>query len=81
MSFPNAEVARRLAAEHAGLRVVREKRLPFPNGIAASIPAVLVGRFSFPIFLLALPFGVLLSWVLPRAMQGFWLEKVPAASA
>ena len=80
MSFPNAEVARRLAAEH-GLRVVREKRLPFPNGIAGSIPVVLTGRFSFPIFLLALPFGLLLSWVLPRAMQGFWLEKGPEGAS
>ena len=70
------EEENRLVAERRQkLRLLRENGVAFPNTFAGSIPPYLVGRFSYPWFLLALPLGILWSRVNPNGNQAFWLVK------
>lgn len=77
ISFPDRAAIDRLAAEH-GLARVADHAVPFPNGIAGSIPAVVLGRFQLGLFALAMPMAVVISRAAPSGAHAFWLEK-PAA--
>jgi SAM-dependent methyltransferase len=74
LSFPVAETVRQLARQH-GFEWQQTRGLPFPNGLAGSLPVVLTGRFRFPLFLLLLPLGVLFSRVARGGTRGYWLTK------
>ncbi len=74
ISFPNRLVVEDLATRH-GLKVFRTQAVPFPNGFAGSIPAVVLGRFSFALYLTMLPLGVILSRLAPTGTSAYWLQK------
>ncbi len=79
LSFPQRAAAERLAARH-GLQLAEDRALPFPNGFAGSVPVMLTGKFNFPLFLLALPFGIVLARLFPQGNRGFWLRKPVSAA-
>lgn len=74
ISFPTPAVVEKLALEH-GFGLVRHKGIPFPNGIAGSVPVVLLGRFVYPLFLLSFPAAIVLSQIVPTGCRAFWLSK------
>lgn len=74
ISFPEARAVRQLA-ERWGLSLEKSFAVPFPNGIAGSIPVVLTGRFSFPLFLASLPLGIVLSRLFPSGNMAFRLVR------
>jgi len=74
ISFPDRAVVESLAREH-GMTVAGQRPVPFSNGIAGSLPVVLVGRFVYPLFLFFLPLGVVLSELVPTGCTVFSLEK------
>lgn len=76
ISFPEAKSIRQLA-ERWGFESVKHRDVPFPNGVAGSLPVVLFGKFKFPIFLLFLPIGILLSRIFPSGNTAYWLKKLP----
>ena len=55
--------------------------MPFPNGIARSVPVVLTGRVRFPLFLAALPLGILLSRLFPGGNKAYRLVRGHDAAA
>jgi SAM-dependent methyltransferase len=74
ISFPHSGAARRLAARH-GFTVSAEHPVAFPNGFAASLPAVLTGRFRLPLFALFLPLGILFSRLVPTGSRAYHLVR------
>jgi predicted TPR repeat methyltransferase len=74
ISFPEAQAIRQLS-ERWGFKITKCRGMPFPNGVAGSIPVVLTGSFKFSIFLLFLPFGILLSRIFPSGTAAYWLKK------
>jgi len=74
ISFPGPRVVDRLAAQH-GFSVSHHRAIPFANGFAGSVPALLLGRFVLPVFLLALPLGVVFSRLVPTGSRAFWLIR------
>jgi len=76
ISFPEARAINQLA-ERWRFKTVGRRGVPFPNGVAGSLPVVLFGRFKFPIFLLFLPIGILLSRIFPSGNIAYWLTKLP----
>jgi SAM-dependent methyltransferase len=74
ISFPGPRAAQLLAERH-DFRVVRSAPVPFPNGLAASLPVVLTGRFRFGLFLLLLPLGIVYSRLVPTGIRGYWLVR------
>lgn len=75
--FPDGQSIGQLSTKW-GFEVVDSNPIPFPNGVAGSIPAVLFGRFRFMIFLLSLPVGILLSRLFPSGNMAYTLRKRPA---
>lgn len=74
ISFPEAEAISQLS-ERWGFEIAKFRGVPFPNGIAGSIPVALTGRFRFSIYLLFLPFGIMLSRFFPSGTAAYWLKK------
>jgi SAM-dependent methyltransferase len=74
ISFLEPSIVQKLAADH-GLRVIRHKGIPFPHGIAGSIPVVLFGKFVYPVFVLSFPLSLVLSYIVPTGCRAFWLTK------
>lgn len=74
ISFPQAPSIKQLS-ERWGFDVVKSQSASFPNGVAASLSVVLTGRFRFPVYLLFLPVGVLLSRLFPSGNTGYFLRK------
>jgi len=79
ISFPEQKSIRQLA-ERCGFEMIKHQGVPFPNGIAGSMPVVLGGRFRFSVFLLFLPLGILLARMFPSGNIAYWLSKKPEAS-
>lgn len=74
ISFPQSRVIQELAKRH-GLKLVKARPVPFPNGFAGSFPVVVAGHFNFALYLLALPFGIVLSRVAPSGTTAYLLEN------
>ncbi len=74
ISFPEPSVIQRLAEEH-GFTMARHKGIPFANGFAGSVPVVLLGKFSYPVFLLSFPAGIVFSHIVPTGCRAFRLVK------
>ena len=70
ISFPDARVVDHLARRH-GMTLRQTRPVAFPSGVAGSVPAVFVGRFSYPLFLACLPFGLALSRLVPSGCTAF----------
>jgi hypothetical protein len=49
--------------------------VPFPNGFAGSIPAAVMGRFNFPLYLCALPVGVAACRLFPSGFIAYSLTR------
>ncbi len=76
ISFPESRSIHQLA-ERWGFKVVQRRSVPFPNGVAGSMPVVIFGRFRFSIFLIFLPLGILLSRLFPSGNSAYLLRKLP----
>lgn len=74
ISFPESESIRQLA-KRWGFEVIRYQGIPFPNGVAGSLPVVLTGKFRFWLYLLCLPLGILLSRISPDGNRAYSLRK------
>ncbi len=74
ISFPARDAARRLASRH-GFEVAEERPVAFPNGFAASLAVLLLGRFRFPLFALCLPLGVVFSRLIPSGCRAYRLVR------
>ena len=74
ISFPEERSVRQLAGRW-GFALTDARGVPFPNGIAGSIPVVLTGAFRFPLFLASLPFGILLSRLFPSGNMAYRLIR------
>ena len=74
ISFPDDPVVRRLAQMHE-LELQYARRLPFPPGIAGSLPVVLSGKFRYPLFLMFLPLALFSNFLWPDSARGYWLQK------
>ena len=74
VSFPDAGVLTRLAREH-GFTLDRERRVPFPNGFAGSVPAALCGRYVHPLFVAMMPVAIGLAYLAPSAFRAYSLMR------
>lgn len=74
ISFPDAGAARRMAGRH-GFAVAAEHPVAFPNGLAASLPVVLTGRFRPALFGLFLPLGIAFSRLVPTGCRAYHLVR------
>ena len=74
ISFPHQEIVQALGRRHH-LELIEMKPVPFPNGFAGSIPAVVLGHFNFALYLLALPLGILLSRLAPAGFVSYSLRR------
>jgi SAM-dependent methyltransferase len=74
ISFPDVDVVAGLARRH-GFAVERHAAVPIPTGFAASVPVILVGHFSLPLFVLSMPLGIAFSRLAPQGSRAFWLVK------
>ena len=74
ISFPHLGTIQKLCQTH-GFRLREEKSVPFPNGVAASFPVILTGRFRFFLYALFLPLGIVVSRLFPSAAKSYLLEK------
>jgi SAM-dependent methyltransferase len=75
ISFPNADTLERLAADHR-FTLERERAIPFPNGLAGSVPAAIFGRYMHPVFLALMPFAFFLAHLAPSGFRGYWLRRL-----
>jgi len=75
ISFPAESHMRSMAARH-GLTLSRSGYVPFPNGVAGSLPVVISGRFRFALFALFLPLGIVWSRLAPSGVHAFTLTKL-----
>lgn len=76
ISFPEPLSINQISSRW-GFEVAKKRKVPFPNGVAGSMPVVLFGRFKFSIFLLFLPLGIILSKIFPGGNVGYFLKKLP----
>ena len=76
ISFPDRAVVDTLARRH-GMRLSETRSVAFPNGVAGSIPVCILGRFSYRLFLICAPLGLLLSRLAPSGSTAFWLVRGP----
>jgi SAM-dependent methyltransferase len=74
ISFPSAGNLARLARMH-GFKIVRRKWGIFPNTWAASLATALAGHYNHKLFLLMMPLGVLLAWLMPQSTAVYTLVK------
>jgi SAM-dependent methyltransferase len=74
ISFPDRAVVDSLARRH-GMTLCGARPVAFPNGVAGSIPNVILGRFSYGLFLVCLPVGLVLSRVAPSGATAFFLVR------
>lgn len=74
ISFPDDPVVRLLAQRH-DLELQYSRRLPFPPGIAGSLPVVFSGKFRYSLFLAFLPFALVINFLWPDSARGHWLQK------
>ena len=74
ISFPPPPVVHSLARRH-GMKLTKTRAVAFPNGVAGSIPVVILGRFSYPLFLACLPLGLVVSRLAPSGCAAFWLVR------
>ena len=72
--FPDVATVAALARRHR-FAVERHAAVPIPTGFAASVPVLLMGRFNLPVFMLAMPLGVVFSRLAPQGSRAFWLVK------
>ena len=79
ISFPDRAGIDSLAARHGFTRIT-DRAVPFPNGIAGSIPAVVLGRFQLGLFALSMPIAVVISRLTPSGAHAFCLKKPAARS-
>lgn len=81
ISFPDQSVVECLGTEY-GMVLASRRFIPFPNGIAGSLPVVISGRFLYPLFLLSLPLAIVVSRFAPGGTVAFTLTKgeAPAPS-
>lgn len=70
ISFPGAPVVDRLSRRH-GMTLRQTRSVAFPNGVAGSISTVLLGRFSYRLFLASLPLGFAFSRLAPSGCTAF----------
>lgn len=75
ISFPGRGVVEMLAQRY-GFVLKEENPLPFPNGFAGSVSVALSGHFSYPLFLLALPFAILFNAVSATGNAAYCLRRV-----
>lgn len=76
ISFPGEDIVRLLADRH-GFEFEKGTNLPFPPGLAGSIPVVLTGKFRYPLFLLSMPLALLVNYLRPESARAYWLRKRP----
>jgi 2-polyprenyl-3-methyl-5-hydroxy-6-metoxy-1,4-benzoquinol methylase len=74
VSFPDPFVVDSQARRH-GMRLARTRSVAFPNGVAGSIPVVILGRFSYRFFLACVPIGLVVSRLAPSGCAAFWLVR------
>lgn len=74
ISFPDARVVGAIAARHS-LTLAEERSVAFPNGVAGSLATVLGGRFRYPLYVLFLPLGILVSAIAPSGQKAYRLIK------
>jgi SAM-dependent methyltransferase len=74
ISFPDVDTVAGLARRHRFV-VERHAAVPIPTGFAASVPVLLTGRFSLPLFMLSMPLGVAFSRLAPQGSRAFWLVR------
>jgi len=72
--FPDHAVVGTLARRH-GMRLSETRSVAFPNGVAGSIPVFILGRFSYRLFLVCVPLGLVLSRLAPSGSTAFWLVR------
>lgn len=75
ISFPEPKAISELARKW-GFTIISEKNKSFPNGIAGSLSVVLAGNFSYPLFIMFMPVGVILSKIFPSGNKGYILQKL-----
>jgi SAM-dependent methyltransferase len=80
ISFPNKHIVEGLATRH-GMEVVRVGSVPFPNGVAGSIPSVVIGHFNPFLYGLALPCGIVASRLAPSGVCSYCLRKTSPGGA
>ncbi|MDP2181964.1 MAG: class I SAM-dependent methyltransferase [Actinomycetota bacterium] len=74
ISFPDGRVVGAIASRH-GMRLIEERAVAFPNGVAGSLATVLGGRFRYPLYLLFLPIDIVMSAVAPSGQMAYRLVK------
>lgn len=74
--FPEIYAINQIAGRW-GFDIIKKRCVPFPNGVAGSIPVMLTGRFRFSIFLAFLPLGIILSRIFPSGNAAYWLRNRP----
>lgn len=74
ISFPDDRVITLLANRH-GFQLEQSRNIPFPPGIAGSIPTLLTGKFRYPLFLLSMPLALAVNFLRPDSARGYWLRK------
>lgn len=74
ISFPSADNMATLASKH-GFRIVRRSWGVFPNTWAASLATVVTGHYNSKLFMLMMPVGVVLSWLMPQSTAVYALVK------
>lgn len=79
ISFPGQAVVEGLGSEH-GMLFERSRHVPFPNGVAGSLPVVVSGRFVYPLFLLSLPLAIVVSRLAPGGTLAYTLTKREASA-
>jgi SAM-dependent methyltransferase len=79
ISFPHKSVVDQLARRHR-MTLAEAGMVPFPNGFAGSIPAAVMGRFNFPLYLCALPVGVAVCRLFPSGFLAYSLMRDCTAS-
>ena len=75
ISFPSADNMATLAERH-GFKIVRRSWGVFPNTWAASLATVVTGHYISKLFMLMMPVGVVLSWLMPQSTAVYALVKL-----
>ncbi len=74
ISFPAENNLAKLAKKH-GFRIVKRTWGIFPNTWAASLATIVTGNYRHTLFLLMMPLGVVLSWLMPQSTAVYSLVK------
>lgn len=78
IAFPDRCSIQRIARE-SNLALAASYAIPFPNGFAGSVSAILTGRFRFGFYLAALPLGLLVSRIFPNGNRAYVLRATPTS--